>query len=918
MTKLSKKNQKRLAKLVSMALMCAGGLCSLPSVASAEEVKEVTWDGSVTGSTPTNVTPANALEFGGLGNIYAYITDTFVTQGYKTVTLLPNGDTHYVTPGYNNTTAALSGFTLNVNGGNWRTGVYGAYSDGGGDVTGNKVYIKGGSTTVDGQVIGGSADVSGNVKDNEVHIEDGNVNHNIYGGYSINGNSEHNTVTINGGTIDYPSGYGSWIYGGRSNRGDAENNTVTISGGTINPNPASSLEIYGGYTNGNGKKAKGNDVTIGGNASFADTGSLDVYGGYAKSSDSSDTEASGNTVTIEKNATLGSNTRIFGGYATKKIYDSGLKDVPSITNNNTVNILKAITVKSLVGGWNATEGTGNTLNIGATGVTVGDGGVAGFQKIALTKDVQFTNDATVLNANTFSFDDGTLDISGATGLISATDKGAMTLLASSTDNNFSTLKLAYDDATKTSPKPLDATTPSVVVKSSADGATETLSNKVVLTSGTTHTVSLDKDNSYKNVLYTITGNGKITKVDLSNWNGNAADLTGYTGTSVPVATGGFTVPTEDATILTAPTETFFGEVTGARAYSDTGKFEPITEKGVTLSGVKTGGVKVEDSGKTLKYYAESMGVQTVDLGAMTWNDGLAAAANYSFAGVTDASVDATNLKFANPEAVAPGATMKMLSGATGLVAGTDITGHTQTFSHKLANDVSLNATLSGTVVRSTAGEIDYQALATTVNSVNLANWKGNASAAVPSGWTGKGVTVSGSFTGPELAAKSSRDILTSAVAGLFTDGAIADAIKYKAGVTFKGDEANGVTLNGTQSQGVKADDGGKKLLYAVGTKDVTGITLGNMKVGTPRDMNTDYNFAGVTTLDASALAFDKPENVNADINLVTNAAGIPTEMYATAGKDHTQSFEQTAGNNVKLTANLKGTVATDTSVAKLI
>ena len=430
--------------------------------------------------------------------------------------------------GYNNTKDALSGFTLNFNGGIWN-GIYGAFSEKGGNVTENKVYINGG--TVAGEVYGGSAYVWGNVRDNEVHIEDGKVNHNICGGSSINGNSEHNTVTINGGTIDYPGGYGSRIYGGHSNRGDAENNTVTISGGAINPNPASSLEIYGGHTNGNGKKAKGNNVTIGGNASFADTGSLDVYGGYAKSSDSSDTEASGNTVTIEKDATLGSNTRIFGGYATKKIYDSGLKDVPSITNNNTVNILKAITVKSLVGGWNATEGTGNTLNIGATGVTVGDGGVAGFQKIALTKDVQFTNDATVLNANTFSFDDSTLDISGATGLISATDKGAMTLLASSTDNNFSTLKLAYDDATKTSPKPLDATTPSVVVKSSADGAMETLSNKVVLTSGTTHTVSLDKGNSYKNVLYTITGNGKITKVDLSNWNGNAANLTGYTGTS---------------------------------------------------------------------------------------------------------------------------------------------------------------------------------------------------------------------------------------------------------------------------------------------------------------------------------------------------------------------------------------------------
>ena len=399
MTKLGKKNQKRLAKLVAVALMCAGGLCSLPSVASAEEVKEVTWDGSVTGSTPTNVTPANAMEIDGPSSyvIYAHITNTYVTQGYKTVTLNSGGTTLIVTPGYNRTTtAALSGFTLNVNGGNWSS-VYGAYLPKGGDVTGNKVYIKGG--TVGGEVFGGSADISGNVRDNEVHIEDGNVNHNIIGGYSINGNSEHNTVTINGGTIDYPSGYGSQIYGGRSNRGDAENNTVTISGGAINPNPASSLKIYGGFTNGNGKKAKGNDVTIGGNASFADTGNLDVYGGYAYSSDSSDTEASGNTVTIEKDATLGSNTRIFGGYATKKIYDSGLKDVPSITNNNTVNILKAITVKQIVGGSNLTEGTGNTLNIAAKGVIVGEYGVAGFQNMNFYLPSDIANNDTMLTVN---------------------------------------------------------------------------------------------------------------------------------------------------------------------------------------------------------------------------------------------------------------------------------------------------------------------------------------------------------------------------------------------------------------------------------------------------------------------------------------------------------------------------------------
>ena len=233
---------------------------------------------------------------------------------------------------------------------------------------------------------------------------------------------------------------------------------------------------------------------------------------------------------------------------------------------------------------------------------------------------------------------GTLDITKT----DFTGTGTMTLLASSTDNNFSTLKLAYDDATKTSPKPLDATTPSVVVKSGGD---ETLSNKVVLTTtgGITHTVSLDTTNTYRNVLYTIAGDGNVTvtKVDLKNWDGATYNLENtYTGSNVPVATGSFTVPTEDATILTAPTETFFGEVTGDRAYTS-GASTPVTSKGVTLSGVKTGGVKAE--GTKLNYYAETMGVQSVALEAMTWNDGLVAAAGYGFAGVT--SINAKDLAF---------------------------------------------------------------------------------------------------------------------------------------------------------------------------------------------------------------------------------------------------------------------------------
>ena len=135
MKRFGRKYQKRLAKLVTVALMCTGGgLFSLPHVASAAEVKEVTWDGSLTSSqTPTNVTPDNAaMELSGTPKVYAHITDTYVTQGYKTLTLIPGGTTVYVMAGYNNTKDALSGFTLNFNGGIWNYS-YGAFSEKGGN-----------------------------------------------------------------------------------------------------------------------------------------------------------------------------------------------------------------------------------------------------------------------------------------------------------------------------------------------------------------------------------------------------------------------------------------------------------------------------------------------------------------------------------------------------------------------------------------------------------------------------------------------------------------------------------------------------------------------------------------------------------------------------------------------------------------
>lgn len=125
------------------------------------------------------------------------------------------------------------------------------------------------------------------------------------------GSAIGNHLNITGGNL---SGYGCTIYGGFSRGGDTENNTVTISGGTIHAS-----NIYGGQTIASGKKANGNVVTIDGGTVTVGGGIYNgIYGGSASSLGGNDTEASGNTVTIEKDATLlGSETRIYGGYARK-------------------------------------------------------------------------------------------------------------------------------------------------------------------------------------------------------------------------------------------------------------------------------------------------------------------------------------------------------------------------------------------------------------------------------------------------------------------------------------------------------------------------------------------------------------------------------------------------------------------------
>ncbi|TYZ22246.1 autotransporter outer membrane beta-barrel domain-containing protein [Selenomonas ruminis] len=409
MTKFGKKHQKQLAKLVAAALICAGGgLFSPPSVASASEVTVTNVTAQGTGFAVTS-TPAEGMS--GSGSFF-YPTSANVlniTGTFNATTSLLYGGIRFF-GGYS-ADGTVSGKTVNINGTDIAVhSIAGGFVANGVSVTGNHVNFLGGTTGAQ-NIYGGFGPGNGSkVSDNHVTIAegstvkygDGNYGTAIVGGAG-NGDIDANTVTISGTLTSADKSNSNYLHIlGGDTYGDGTNatgNSVTISGATLNTGAIDGLVIIGGAaknsiddltgdiltTSGN---ATGNNVTISGNSTFGE-GSWEIYGGKSDSGTANDntveisggtikgriyggsgsTEASGNTVTISGVANLAATTMIYGGMA-----------MNGEANDNTVNILTAINVDHILGGEGATS-TGNTLNIAATGVTVGDDGVVGFQNM---------------------------------------------------------------------------------------------------------------------------------------------------------------------------------------------------------------------------------------------------------------------------------------------------------------------------------------------------------------------------------------------------------------------------------------------------------------------------------------------------------------------------------------------------------
>ncbi|WP_297568078.1 autotransporter outer membrane beta-barrel domain-containing protein [uncultured Anaerovibrio sp.] len=168
------------------------------------------------------------------------------------------------------------------------------------------------------------------------------------------------------------------------------NSTGPQSGHTATIEGTVTGDVFGGYSSDG--EASNNAVIIGKVGGPQVTVST-VKGGQGA------TEASNNTVTIQGNTVFnGAYASVYGGVA--YAFDVEGNSI-GIANNNTVNILSAISIPGALEGGQSEGGTstGNTLNISASGVTVGSEGLRAFQNLNFYLPTNITTNDTMLTVN---------------------------------------------------------------------------------------------------------------------------------------------------------------------------------------------------------------------------------------------------------------------------------------------------------------------------------------------------------------------------------------------------------------------------------------------------------------------------------------------------------------------------------------
>ena len=244
-----------------------------------------------------------------------------------------------------------NGHSFTITGGTIYGDVFGVGEyDYSGDVSGGNVTISG-NATISGDdgiaFVYGGYTMDGNVEYNTVNISDkAIVRGNVFGGESDGGNAKYNTVNISGGTITIASGpWSAYVCGGWSISGSANDNTVNISGGTVTGN------VYGGYS-ASGGSANDNEIIIRGNA---DITNANLFG-------SNKSNGTGNTLTIDgwSGGTLSVDN--FNDIAFKNINWNNGKNILTIKNAAYTNLTNTtIDTINIAGGSNINVGESMTL-----------------------------------------------------------------------------------------------------------------------------------------------------------------------------------------------------------------------------------------------------------------------------------------------------------------------------------------------------------------------------------------------------------------------------------------------------------------------------------------------------------------------------------------------------------------------------
>ena len=676
--------------------------------------------------------------------------------------------------------------------------------------------------------------------ENEVTVSAASVSNDVYGGsiysYAYYGNkvsadlaANANTITVSDATV------GGGVYGGdvsgyayaysfasavltATGTSTASENEVTISDATVGGNVYggnAGIEAYG-YTYDADYDVEANATADASNnlISISEGASVsgDVYAGYAYAkADATNgatniaeatASASSNTITINGASVSGD---VYGGYAYAATSDGGT--ATATANKNTVNLQDAAISGSVYGGNSANSDgadvvTGNTLVI--SGVNTAGGKVTNFETIKLAETLEWNTEAPVLTANQFADNaDGTraaLDVSDVKDDFAPAEGGQMTILASETTDDFATLALTYSGGSET----LNESKQSQVVKDEPISDEE---KGVAVVIQTVHTVSLDEDNSYKNVLYSV----------------------------------------ENET------------------------------KGIALKEMKWG------EGRDLK-------------GKYTFDDTM--------------TVDATDLTFTGAATTALKAkdSMALATNATGLTTAnkvTEGTDKTVSVDHTDANGINFGATATGHV-ESAKNAVNYVVDSVALDSVDLAGWKGTASA-VPEGWTAAAnVSVeTDGMTAPAVEVGKQVDILQGGAADFFANATINGANAYKDVAFTDTDPSKTVTVSGTQGKGVKTSEDGADLVYAAGKKNADTVKAGALKWQKDAvlfDGSDGYDYTKVASIgtDSFEVTYGDgvPETIAAGDSMTLLKANKTLKDMAAAEKKNSYSYEPVSGVTV--------------------